>query len=215
MFENISMVCAILERKGKVQEAIPLLENYLDKVKTNSRAWMLTTQFLNNTGDLKKAYACIDSAYKYLPSDTTIIRRREFQRSRVLIAPQADLFNRALASYQSQQYAEAVKLFSEFINREPKLPEVYEYRAFSYFFTQQYQSSINDIEKMFSFGIRRANLLNLKGVNLQNLGKKDEACTYYKEAMQAGSKDGATNYTRFCQTAQAAVPVNNPLGIIK
>ncbi len=218
MFENLSMMSAIYERQGKVKEVIPYLEAYLDKFKDNSKAWMLTTQFLNNTGELNKAYACIDSAYNYFPSDTTIVKRREFQRSRALIAPHADLFNRAMVSYQSQKYDESAKLFTEFIGKEPNLPEVYEYRAFSYYFTQQYQASINDIEKMFTFGIRRGNLLNLRGVNLQNLGKQEEACTWYKEAMKAGNKDGTTNYNRFCGGGQKQAvqnPVNNPLLIRK
>lgn len=218
MFENLSMMCAIFERTGRTKEAIPLLEGYLAKTKDNSKAWMLTTQFLNNAGDLKKAYACIDSAYKYLPSDTTIVKRREFQRSRALIAPYADLFGRALSSYQAQKYNEAVQLLSEFISKEPNLPEVYEYRAFSYFFTKQYQESINDIDRLFSFGIRRGNLLNLRGVNLQTLGKTDEACSFYKAAMQAGNKDGSTNYSRYCggqQAQPAAQKTYNPLSIKK
>lgn len=214
MFENLSMICGIFERTGRTKEAIPILEKYLENTKNNSKAWMLNTQFLNNTGDLKKAYACIDSAYKYLPADTTIVKQRDLLRARVLIVPHMDLYNRALASYQGQKYDEAVKLFSEFISKEPNLPQVYEYRAFSYYFTKQYQASANDIDKLFSFGIKRANLLNLKGVNLQSLGKKDEACTFYKASMEAGSKDGATNYNRFCggqQVQSTTQKTYNPL----
>ncbi len=219
MYENLSMMCAIFERTGKSKDAVTVLDNYLSKVKDNSKAWMMNTQFLNNLGELKKAAACIDSAYKYLPSDTTIVKRYEFQRSRLLIAPYADLFNRALGAYQTQKYDEAAKLLTEFINKEPNLPEVYEYRAFSYYFTRQYQASINDIDKLFSFGKKRGNLLNLRGVNLQNLGKKDEACGFYKAAMQAGNKDGGTNYKQFCGGDQQTQPTTqstyNPLLIKK
>ncbi len=219
MFENISMMCAILERNGKSKEAVPLLENFLAKNKDNSKAWVMNTQFLNNLGEFKKAYSCIDSAHKYLPNDTTVIKRRETQRLRALIQPHADLYNRAIASYTAHKYEEAAQLFTEFINKEPNLPEVYEYRSFCYYFTRRFQESINDIDKMFSFGIKRGNLLNLRGVNLQSLGKKDEACTYYKAAMQAGNKDGATNYKQFCgggqQAQQASQQSYNPLLIKK
>jgi len=218
MFENVSMMCAILERTGKNKEAIALLDDFLTKVKDNSKAWVMNTQFLNNIGELKRAAACIDSAYKYFPSDTTIVKRRDFQRSRMLIAPYADLFNRALGAYQTQKYDVAVPLLSEFISKEPNLPEVYEYRAFSYYFTKQYQASINDIDKLFSFGLKRGNLMNLRGVNLQSLGKKDEACGFYKAAMQAGNRDGETNYKQFCggQPAQPATQSTyNPLLIKK
>ncbi len=219
MFENISMMCANLERSGKSKEAVPLLENFLTKYKDNNKAWIMNTQFLNNLGEFKKAYSCIDSAYKYLPNDTTIIRRREFQRSRALIQPYADLYNQAISNYTSKKYDEAIPLFTEFINKEPNLPEVYEYRAFCYYFTHQFQESIKDIDKMFSLGTKRGNLLNLRGVNLQSLGKRDEACTYYKAAMQAGNKDGAINYKQFCgggqQPQQATPQTYNPLLIKK
>ena len=218
MFENISMICAVLERTGKSNEAVPILENFLAKYKDNSKAWMMNTQFLNNLGEFKKAYNCIDSAYKYLPTDTTIVKRREFQRVRALIQPYADVYNRAITSYTSKKYDEAISLFTEFINKEPNLPEVYEYRAFCYYFTRRFQESVQDIDKMFSFGVKRGNLLNLKGVNLQSLGKKDEACTYYKAAMQAGNKDGATNYKQFCggqQPQQTTQQTFNPLLIKK
>jgi len=219
MFENVSMMCAILERTGKAKEAVSLLDKFLAKNKDNSKAWVMNTQFLNNMGEFKKAYSCIDSAYKFFPSDTTIIKRREFQRSRVLIQPYTDLYNRALAAYTTQKYDDAATLLTEFINKEPNLPEVYEYRAFSYYFTRRFQESIKDIDKMFSFGAKRGNLMNLRGVNLQSLGKKDEACTYYKAAMEAGNKDGATNYKQFCgggQQAQAPTQQTfNPLLIKK
>jgi Lipid A core - O-antigen ligase and related enzymes len=219
MFENISMMCAILERTGKAKEAVPLLDNFLQKNKDNSKAWIMNTQFLNNLGEFKRAYSCIDSAYKYLPSDTTIVRRREFQRSRALIQPYADLYNRALAAYTTQKYDVAAQLLTEFISKEPNLPEVYEYRAFSYYFARRFQESIQDIDKMFSFGVKRGNLLNLRGVNLQSLGKAGEACTYYKAAMEAGNKDGATNYRQFCgggqQTQTTAQQKYNPLLIKK
>jgi O-antigen ligase len=213
MFENISMMCGICERTGRIPEAISILDIYLKTNKTNSRAWMVETQFLNNSGDIKKANAYIDSAYRYLPADTAIIKQRNILKSSMLILPYTDLYNRALSSFQAKRYDESIQLLSEFISKEPNLPQMYECRAFSYYFTKQYQASINDIDKMFSFGIRSASLLNLKGVNLQILGKNDEACTFYKAAMQAGSKDGATNYNRICGGAepQAQVQTNNPL----
>jgi tetratricopeptide (TPR) repeat protein len=221
MFENVSMMCNILERSGKAKEASDLLDKFLEKNKDKSNAWVMSAQFHTNFGDFKKAAEIIDSAYKYFPSDTTIMKRREFQRSRMLIQPHADLYNRALTSYSAQKYDEAANLLSEFIRREPNLPEVYEYRAFSYYFTRRYQESINDIEKMFAFGIKRGNLLNLMGVNLQSMGKRDEACTYYKAAMQAGNKDGETNYRQICggqqqvQTQTNQQNTYNPLLIKK
>ena len=172
MFENISMMCGICERTGRIPEAISILDIYLKTNKTNSRAWMVETQFLNNSGDIKKANAYIDSAYRYLPADTAIIKQRNILKSSMLILPYTDLYNRALSSFQAKRYDESIQLLSEFINKEPNLPQMYECRAFSYYFTKQYQASINDIDKMFSFGIRSASLLNLKGVNLQILGKK-------------------------------------------
>jgi len=199
LLENIAMKGAICERTGKIQEIIPLLEKYLDRDKSNSKAWILICQYLEKSGDLKKAYAYSDSAFRYLPWEVSIIQNREYLNTRLLVYPYNDNYDKAVASYKAKDYETAIPLLSELIDKGVKLPRVFEYRAFCYYFTEQYQSSLQDIDHLFLSGTRQPNLLNLRGIDLQKLGKQDEACSSFKEAMNAGDQEGAANFNRFCK----------------
>ncbi len=199
LFENISMMCNIYEQTGKIQETIPLLEKYISHDKYNSKAWLLITQYLDKSGDLKKACAYNDSAFSYLPTDASILQNRDYLNTKLLVAPYNDSYDKAVASYKGKEYEIAIQLFSELIDKGVKLPRLFEYRAFCYYFTQQYQASLQDIDHLFSTGTRQPNLLNLRGINLQNLGKQAEACSMFKEAMKAGDQEGAANFNKFCK----------------
>ena len=199
LLENIAMKGAICERTGKIQEIIPLLEKYLDRDKSNSKAWILICQYLEKSGDLKKAYAYSDSAFKYLWWEVSIIQNREYLNTKLLVYPYNDNYDKAVASYKGKDYETAIPLFSGLIDKGVILPKVFEYRAFCYYFTQQYQSSLQDIDHLFLSGTRQPNLLNLRGINLQKLGRQEEACSSFKEAMKAGDQEGAANFNRFCK----------------
>lgn len=199
LLENINMMCNIYEQKGKLQETLPLLEKYIAHDKYNARAWVMITGYLDKTGDLNKAYAYSDSAYKYLPDDASIVQNRDYLNTKLRVYPFNDSYDKAVASYKSKEYETALQMFSELINKGIKLPRLFEYRAFCYYFTQQYLYSITDIDQLFSMGTRQPNLLNLRGINLQSLGKQTEACTFFKEASKAGDQEGIANFNRFCK----------------
>jgi len=199
LHENIAMMCNIYERTGRIQETIPLLEKYLNRDKYNNKAWLLITQYLDKSGDLKKAVSYSEDASKYLPTDASILQNREYLNTRLLVYPYNDNYDKAVASYKGKEYETAIPLFSELIGKGVKLPKLFEYRAFCYYFTQQYQSSMQDIDHLFLSGTRQPNLLNLRGIDLQKLGNQTEACSFFKEAMKAGDQEGAANFNRFCK----------------
>lgn len=199
LLENMAMMCNIFDKTGKIQEGIPLLEKYLDRDKQNPKAWLLMVQCLDKSGELKKALAYSDSACKHFPADASILQRRDYQNTRVQVAPHNDLYDQALNQYNGKEYEKALGLFTDLINKGISLPRLFEYRAFCYYFTQQYHESIQDIDHLFSLGLRQPNLLNLRGTNLQALGSQSEACSFFKEAMKAGDQEGAANWNRFCK----------------
>jgi len=176
-----------------------LLEKYLYHDKSNSKAWILICQYLEKSGDLKKAYAYSDSAFKYLWWEASIIQNREYLNTKLLVYPYNDSYDKAVANYKGKDYETAIPLLSGLIDKGVKLPKVFEYRAFCYYFTQQYLSSLQDIDHLFLSGTRQPNLLNLRGINLQKLGRQEEACSSFKEAMKAGDQEGAANFNRFCK----------------
>jgi hypothetical protein len=87
LLENISMMCNIYERTGRIQETLPLLQKYLDHDKNNPKAWILMTQYLEKTGDLKKAFDYSETACKYHPDDASILQNRDSFRKKILANP--------------------------------------------------------------------------------------------------------------------------------
>ena len=78
------------------------------------------------------------------------------------------------------------------------MPDAYMNRAFSYFFLKEYKKSLADVEYLFAKGIQNPALLNLRGVNYQEMGNNEAACRDFEAAMKAGNKEGADNYAEFC-----------------
>jgi len=199
LIENIALMCINLERTGKITETVPLLQKYLEHDKYNVQAWLLTTQYLDKTGNLKKAFEYSDNALIYHATDPSILQNRDFYFTKLMVGSSYDSYVKAVASYKAKDYENAILTFSEIIGKGIKLPKLFEYRAFSYYFTQKYDASNLDIDQLFAMGARQPNMLNLRGINLRNLGKQAEACTFFKEAMQTGDPEGRANFNSFCK----------------
>jgi O-antigen ligase len=84
LLENLTMMCNIYERTGRIQETIPLLQKYLDHDKNNPKAWLLMTQYLEKYGDLKKAYQYSVDACKYHSTDAAILQNRDAMLKKLL-----------------------------------------------------------------------------------------------------------------------------------
>lgn len=199
LLENIALMCSNLEKTGKIAEALPLIEKYLDHDKYNTKAWLLTTQYLDKAGDLKKAFEYSDNALIYHPTDPAILQNRDYCYTKLMTGSSYDSYVKAVASYKAKDHETAIQSFSQLIGIGIKLPKLFEYRAFCYYFTHQYDASNLDIDQLFALGNRQPNMLNLRGINLQSLGKQAEACTFFKEAMQAGDPEGKANFNSFCK----------------
>ncbi|MEI7831017.1 MAG: O-antigen ligase family protein [Prolixibacteraceae bacterium] len=87
LLENLTMICSIYEHTGKLQETAPLLQKYLDHDKNNPKAWLLMTQYLEKSGDLKKAYDYSQTACKYHSTDAAILQNRDALLKKLLAAP--------------------------------------------------------------------------------------------------------------------------------
>jgi tetratricopeptide (TPR) repeat protein len=199
LLENIKLMSNIYEQQGKIGETIPLLEKYLSRDKNSSRAWLMLTSCLDKSGDLKKAIAFSDSAFKYLPNDALIIQNQDYLHTKQLVYPYNETYEKATAHYKASQYEQAIELFGEIISNGVRPPKIFELRALCYYFSKQYPLSMKDIDYLFSLGLRKPNMVNLQGVNMQNTGRQTEACALFKEAMKSGDPQGKSNFNQFCK----------------
>ncbi len=201
-FKNISLLCELLEKKGLQKEIEPIIDNYLSKTKDNQEAWIIASSFYDKSGNTLKAVSIIDSAARYLPADSLVLKQKRLLDRKLTIQPFQALFNSASDAFNAKKYNDASRYFSEILSKEPGFIEARAYRAYCYYFMNEYKNSINDLDLMITSGKPAPtlyNLYDLLGSNYYNLGNKEEACKNYKIAAGMGDKNGSSNYSKLCQ----------------
>ncbi len=208
LFDNIVLMAVILEKEHKYEESAKLWNDFLSHTKNNGKAWAYAAGAYERSGDIKRAFSIIDSALLYVPSDTLVRRNHTALFQRFKVEPYKEIYSNAVNEFKLKNYQKALTLFNSFIEKVPDYYNAFEMRAFCHFFGKSYQNSIDDINQIEKYGGKlKGNVINLRGVNYQNLGKKAEACADYEKAMKLGDRDGTNNYKKFCQTlAQQSKP---------
>ncbi|MEI7897953.1 MAG: O-antigen ligase family protein [bacterium] len=198
-FLNISHLCDMYQKKGMGAKVEEMLDSYLYKVKTNKDAWSYTSTYYVNAGKLPEAVSVIDSASKYFPSDSLMIKQKMAIDRKSMVLPYMTLYNEAIEAYNSRKYDIASRYFSELLIKIPGFAEALEYRADCYLILKDYKKCILDIDLVISGGGNRSRLYNLRGICCQNLGNITEACENYKVASEMGDQDGSNNYAKLCK----------------
>jgi tetratricopeptide (TPR) repeat protein len=184
---------------GRQQEAVQIMDQFLAGVKTNPEAWLQAADQNVKMGNERKALLLMDSAVKYLPDNNEIVKNWRSLHNLASIKPYEVLYNQATQALSAKRYSETLKLLDDFISKKPDYTEAYQNRAYCLCFLGEYSKSLLDIEIALSKGDgNEAFLINIRGANYIGLGRTDEACLDFKQAMDKGSAEGATNYRKFC-----------------
>lgn len=212
-FRNISVMANILLQQKRGGEAETMVDGYLERFPTDPDALKYASGFFDRLGKLEKASAVANAAFMHFPQDSVVRKQKTYIDRKVVIALYKETFDQALEAFRAKRHQEAVRLFGEILAQKPDYLEAREYRAFSYYNLRDYRKSNEDLRYLLEQGSVRANLLNLLGVNFYSLGSKEEACRYFREAMEKGDKDGTTNYNRFCKQMETRPQFPPPGGI--
>ena len=199
-FTNISHLCDLLQQKGRKKEEEAILDNYLSKIKTNKEALLYATSFYEKYSDIKKALATIDTAYNYYPEDSAILKQKTSLHQKAVIIPFQLVYDAATKAYYAKKYEAAANYYTELLSNVPDFVEAREFRADCYSMLKKFKKSNDDLDFLIAKGINRPRLYNLRGVNFNNLGNKDEACKNFKIAADKGDRDGLNNFTKVCQS---------------
>lgn len=201
-FKNISIMTNLMQQQGRAALAEQILERYLEKHPENLEALRYASGFYDWIGKPEKAVAAVNLAVSLAPEDTMVIKQKAYLDRKVVTSLYKATFDAAMEAYGEKRYGESVRLFSEILDEKPDYLEAREYRAFSYFYQRDYNKSNADLDYLIRHGTNRPGVYNLHGVNFYNLGKLDEACPWFKAAMEKGDRDGTNNYNRYCKQTQ-------------
>ena len=106
----------------------------------------------------------------------------------------APLYSEAMQLYLQQRYAEAIPVFTKFLEKVPAHIDGLKYRAISYYNTQQYQRAINDIAQMEQLGIAIDPVLNnYRASCYYMLGDRNNAKVFFQKAAAEGNADAQRN----------------------
>ena len=197
--KSLSIIANILEKKGRKNEAVKLVEGFVSKNKSTSLAWLYLMSAYLADSNAQKAVQVIDSAVKYLPNDSVILKEQKRLKNNIQSKPHEILFKTAMDYFNSKQYQSALKYLNEFISKEPGVPLAYARRAGCYFYFKEYSKCIHDVGSARALGSDTPYLINLRGTSYYFLGNFDLACKDFEESALKGDKDGITNLEKFCK----------------
>lgn len=161
---------------------------------------------LEAKGDLEGALNVLDRHVKICDENgepvADNIRQKIAQLTPMIkIRPYEKIYTAALNAFTGKQYELAIKNFTDFISKEPGVAAAFEYRAFSYFYLNDFRRSLDDIEKAIAIDPGKSGFVNLRGINKHFLGDNPGACADFQAAIAMGDKDAPVNYERFCRNA--------------
>ena len=158
------------------------------------QAWNSLAYLLEKNNQIAEARAVLDTAFVYLPTNQEIINNRNKIISRMQVEQFAPLYSEAMQLYLQQRYAEAIPIFTKFLEKVPAHIDGLKYRAISYYNTQQYQRAINDIAQMEQLGIAIDPVLNnYRASCYYMLGDRNNAKVFFQKAAAEGNADAQKN----------------------
>ena len=158
------------------------------------QAWNSLAYLLEKNNQIAEARAVLDTAFVYLPTNQEIINNRNKIISRMQVEQFAPLYSEAMQLYLQQRYAEAIPVFTKFLEKVPAHIDGLKYRAISYYNTQQYQRAINDIAQMEQLGIAIDPVLNnYRASCYYMLGDRANAKAFFQKAAAEGNADAQKN----------------------
>lgn len=159
-----------------------------------AQAWNSLAYLQEKNGLLVDAKATLDSAVVYLPEDKIIVNNRNKITSRISVEQFLPMFNEAALAYQGQRYAEAIPLFSKFLEKVPAYTEALRLRGICYYFEKQYQKAINDFSLMEELGTPlNAVTNNFRASCYYMVGDRANAKIFFQKAASEGSVDAQKN----------------------
>ncbi len=184
---------------GREAEALAMMEKFVGKDKEHTEAVLVLAKQYWKAGNAEKTLALLDSSARFMRRDTIRDKEARYLREMAAIYPYSDIFEQGKRAVNDQRYREAITILTGVIEKKPSYGESYAMRAVAFFHIADYAKSIRDINMALKLSQgRRPDLINLRGINNHKLGRLDFACRDFKQAMDQGNPQAATNYRRFC-----------------
>lgn len=198
-YTNTRNMCGYLSSLGQYALAGKLLEDFLAVAKDQAEAWIFAVDMYHKTGNDQKALNLVNEGLTAIPGNQELLTQQRQISESIRLKPYREDYQTAMDLYSGKQYRESCKLLTRIINHDTAIYSLYEYRAFCYYFLNDYRLCIADVDFAMKGGHIKPNLYNLRGVSWHMTGNDSAACADFIKAMDMGDKDAQNNYDHFCQ----------------
>jgi tetratricopeptide (TPR) repeat protein len=115
--------------------------------------------------------------------------------------PEAQLLAQARAARQNGEFQQAIALYSQVLNNNPRLGDAYAERGFSQARLKQYQDALYDYADALQYGgLTHEDLVWYnQGWAFFNLGDKPRACESWQKALTLGYQPAQEALQKHCQ----------------
>ncbi len=198
-YTNTRNMCGYLNSIGQYVQAGKLLEDFLAVSKDQAEAWIFAVDMYHKAGNDQKAINLVNEGLTALPGNQELLTQQRQISESIRLKPFREDYQNAMDLYARKQYRESCNLLTRIISRDTAIYSLYEYRAFCYYFLNDYRQCIGDVDFAEKGGHIKPNLFNLRGVSWHMTGNDSAACADFVRAMDMGDKDAQNNYDHFCQ----------------
>jgi putative inorganic carbon (hco3(-)) transporter len=210
-YNSVRKICRIYDDRKDYSSALSCLNHYLSRQKDNKDAWFYCSVLWEKSGKPGKSQNAVDSALVYIPADTVLMNRRTGVLQRIRLMPYQAIVDSGLSYSRNKEYAEAIRCFTELLNRDSSLSLLYEYRGECYYFTRDFSKCIADLNMAIKAKPFEGSLYNYRGASLHFLGRDSEACRDFERGKKLNDPNAAGNYSKLCVpgTQKTKIPNNH------
>ena len=108
------------------------------------------------------------------------------------------LMEKGYKKLRSQEYQEAIRLFTSILDLNPENAEAYIYRGLCKYHIEDYDGALTDYNKAIEYQSNYAEAYSLRGLVKGEKGDKKGACEDWEKAFEFGLKSAFILIKEFC-----------------
>jgi len=206
---------ALLEKQGKIDEAINDYSKAIELNPNDSRAYYNRGVLLDSKGLINEALNDFSNAIKskpdyaeaYLNRGNIYGKLKQYEQAindystAIRLKPDFALAynNRGVVWGTLGEYDKEIHDYNRAIAIEPNNAETYHNRGMALGNKGLYEQALRDFSKAIELSPYNAQNYVFRGTICRVLGKMQEACNDFNQAAQMGSIEGKENLSQFCQ----------------
>jgi predicted Zn-dependent protease len=197
-YKYIKNTAIYFENAGMAEESEAQLSGFVERSPKSAEARIDIIDLYRRHNRFEEAMAFALESESLFPGNDEIKDRKEILERKLNIEPHLPVFRKAFDAFSAKNYNLSQKLLNEFFIKAGDYPEAYTLSAYLNLELKNHERCLADIAKAEEMGAINPALVNVQGIALLRLGRKEEACARFDAAAKLGDPSGLSNYEKHC-----------------